>query len=227
MNGGPGFLRTYAQFLRLETTIEGRNAASLLTALLFSVALAFLFRAALGESASADPRSRAGLTLAAIYCAAALSAARRVHAESEAGAWRIQMLSPADQGAVFLAKASVGAVHLCLLSFAVAPLFAWLLAGYPEFALRQALVLALASLATAPLLTLSVYVGRGTGARELITPALLLPASIPIFLVAASALRFAGAAQWPPSATIIALLAFAALYSGLGVLLFPLLVREE
>ncbi|MBX7058625.1 MAG: heme exporter protein CcmB [Leptospirales bacterium] len=227
MVAAPGFWRTFWRSLQLEISVESRRPGGLFGPLLFTASLAFLFRASLNDASVADAANRAALMLAALYVSATLAASRRIHAETEAGALQIQLMAPADAAAFFLAKCVLAWLQLSVLALLLEPLYGWLLVGIPSVATQNTVIFCTCSLALAPLATLGVYIGRGSSARELVTPALTLPAAIPIFLLSASALKQSSGGQWPAPQTIIALLASGALYAALGILLFTALGSEE
>lgn len=233
MDGGPGFFTTLARVYWRDAALEWRSPAGFLSALLFAATLAVVYHYAMAEGVFASPRNLQGVMLATLFFAASISAARNAAAETESDALRAALLAPADPSGYFLGKTfALWTLQLALVAVYI-PLYQWLLGGrlpgHPGQYLALFVALGLAALSLSALGVMLAYIARGNRMRELLFPLLLLPASLPVLILAADALEEIGpAADFSlPLRAIIALLAPAGLYCGLGALLYFALAAEE
>jgi len=233
MDGAPGFFTTLARVCRRDAALEWRSPAGFMSALLFAATLSVVYHYAMAPGVFDNPRNLRGIMLATLFFAASLSAARNAAAEAEADALRAALLAPADPSGYFLGKTlALWTLQLALIAVYI-PLYQWLLAGRltdePRLYLALFVILGLAALSLAALGVMLAYIARGNRMRELLFPLLLLPAALPVLILAADALEdIQAAADFSLSLrAIIALLAPAGLYCGLGALLYSALAAEE
>ncbi len=228
---GPDFFRSFWLIYRRDSMLERRSPAGFLSSLLFGVTLAVIYHYAMADSVFKDAINLHGVALASLFFTASIAAGRNVNSELEAGALRSAILAPADPAGYFLGKTAALWQLQILFCAAILPIYRLLLTGAPPELIREffspLLVLTLTALPLSALGILLAYIARGTRMKELLFPLLLLPAALPLFINAAHALQEIQTQIYPSPAAILALLAPAGLYCGVGSLLFFALAAEE
>lgn len=159
-----------------------------------------------------------GVLWLAFTFASLLGLSRSLVAEVERGSLEGLRLAPLDPSLVYLAKVSGNVLALLLLQLATVPLFNLMFnqrAGL--LALLPALLLGSVGLSAVGVLFAAMAVN--TRAREILLPLLVVPVVLPVLIAAVRASTLAMSGE-PAGAWLRALLAFDALYLGLGSLLF-------
>lgn len=185
---GPGTLAAAATILRKDLLIELRARESLPAAAIFVVITFVVFHFALDQRAVAGDLA-AGVFWVTVLFAAVLAINRLLVAEREQGGFDALRLAPIDATAVLLAKVAGLFILLSVIEALALGAFALLLL---DPGLGQALpelpaILAAANLGIAAIGVLIASLAIHTRARELITPLLTLPLTLPVLIGAARA----------------------------------------
>ncbi len=202
--------------------------------LLFALTLAALYHYAMDDSVFRDLGNLHGVMLATLFFAATIGSGRNIHTETEAGALRAALMHPADPSGYYLGKVlAIWQFQLLFLMIYI-PAYQLLLTG--RFSDRFAdywlpfTGLGLASLSLAALGVMLAYISRGSRMKEILFPLLLLPASLPVFILTTAFLadaRDGGQGAMLTIPAILTLLAPAGLYCGLGSLLYYVMAADE
>jgi heme exporter protein B len=152
-------------------------------------------------------------------------------AEREQGGIEGLLLAPVDRTALFVAKAAVLFLYLCLVELVAVPAFALLLLG-PDLLgalLPLAALLLLADVGLAATGALVGALASETRAREVIGPLLLLPLVVPIAIAGAQATEplftlSGGARDFGRWAALLGL--YATIFVLLSVALFDFLLED-
>jgi heme exporter protein B len=180
--------RAVSALIRKDLRLERRSPESLPAMALFSHGTFVLFHFALNED-QVSGNLAAGILWVTLLFAAVLGINRLFVAEREEGGFDGFLLAPVDRTALFVAKATVLFAFLVLLEVFVVAAFAVLLLGpspwgpLPELAL----VLALADIGLAVIGTLVAALAVQTRVRDLLTPLLALPLTVPLVIAGARA----------------------------------------
>jgi heme exporter protein B len=180
--------RAVAAVVRKDLLLELRTRESVPAMVLFSIGTFVLFHFALNRP-EVDGDLAAGVLWVTLLFAAVLGMTRLFAAEREEGGFDGFLLAPVDRTAMFVAKATVLFGFLALLEVFVVAAFAVLLLGpspWPPLP-RLIAVLALADLGLAVVGTLVAAVAIQTRVRDLLTPLLALPLSVPLVIAGARA----------------------------------------
>ena len=181
-------IRTAAEILRKDLTLELRTKESVPAMALFTVTCFVLFHFGLDRD-SLDGELASGVLWVTLLLAAVIGVTRLFAAEREQGGIDALLLAPVDRTALFLAKGAALFLYLVALELVAVPAFGILLLGpdllsaFPELLL----ILLLADVGLAAVGALVSALAAETRARELIVPLLLLPLLVPLLIGAASA----------------------------------------
>ena len=173
---------------RKDLRIEWRTKESVPAMTLFTITVFVLFHFGLDRD-SLDGELASGVLWVTVLLAAVIGVSRLFAAEREQGGIEGLLLAPVDRTALFVAKAAVLFLYLCVLELVAVPAFALLLLG-PDLggALPELLaILLLGNLGIAAVGALVSALAAETRARELIVPLLLLPLLVPLLIACAQA----------------------------------------
>ncbi len=174
--------------IRKDLRLELRTRESVPAMVLFAVGTFVLFHFAL-DRPTVDGDLAAGVLWVTLLFAAVLGINRLFVAEREEGGFDGFLLAPVDRTAMFVAKAAVLFAFLAALEIAAVAAFAILLlepSPWPALP-GLALVLVLADFGLAVVGTLVAALAVQTRARDLLTPLLAIPLSIPLVIGGARA----------------------------------------
>ena len=173
---------------RKDLRIEWRTKESVPAMTLFTITVYVLFHFGLDRD-SLDGELASGVLWVTVLLAAVIGVSRLFAAEREQGGIEGLLLAPVDRTALFVAKAAVLFLYLCLVELVAVPAFALLLLGpglggaFPELLA----ILLLGNLGIAAVGALVSALAAETRARELIVPLLLLPLLVPLLISCAQA----------------------------------------
>jgi heme exporter protein B len=173
---------------RKDLRIEWRTKESVPAMTLFTITVYVLFHFGLDRD-SLDGELASGVLWVTVLLAAVIGVSRLFAAEREQGGIEGLLLAPVDRTALFVAKAAVLFLYLCVVELVAVPAFAVLLLGpdlggaFPELLA----VLLLGNLGIAAVGALVSALAAETRARELIVPLLLLPLLVPLLISCAQA----------------------------------------
>jgi len=173
---------------RKDLRIEWRTKESVPAMTLFTITVYVLFHFGLDRD-SLDGELASGVLWVTVLLAAVIGVSRLFAAEREQGGIEGLLLAPVDRTALFVAKAAVLFLYLCVVELVAVPAFALLLLGpglggaFPELLA----ILLLGNLGIAAVGTLVSALAAETRARELIVPLLLLPLLVPLLISCAQA----------------------------------------
>jgi heme exporter protein B len=180
--------RAVSALIRKDLRLERRSPESLPAMALFSLGTIVLFHFALNED-QVSGNLASGILWVTLLFSAVLGINRLFVAEREEGGFDGFLLAPVDRTALFVAKATVLFAFLVLLEVFVVAAFSVLLLGpspwgpLPELAV----VLVLADLGLAVIGTLVAALAVQTRVRDLLTPLLALPLTVPLVIAGARA----------------------------------------
>lgn len=182
MNG-----RALRALVRKDLLIELRGRESVPAMAVFVAAAFVLFRFGLGgERQAGGTRAATGLLWVAIVLTALLGLARAFAHEREARVWDGLLAAPVDRALLWAARTCSTVVLLVCVQTIALPAF-WLFflqdGPAPSYPVLVAAV-ALADVGVAALGSLLAGLASAARAREVLLPALFLPFSIPLVLVA-------------------------------------------
>ena len=173
---------------RKDLRIEWRTKESVPAMTLFTITVYVLFHFGLDRD-SLDGELASGVLWVTMLLAAVIGVSRLFAAEREQGGIEGLLLAPVDRTALFVAKAAVLFLFLCVVELVAVPAFALLLLGpdlggaFPELLA----ILLLGNLGIAAVGALVSALAAETRARELIVPLLLLPLLVPLLISCAQA----------------------------------------
>jgi heme exporter protein B len=173
---------------RKDLRIEWRTKESVPAMTLFTITVYVLFHFGLDRD-SIDGELASGVLWVTVLLAAVIGVSRLFAAEREQGGIEGLLLAPVDRTALFVAKAAVLFLYLCVVELVAVPAFALLLLGpglggaFPELLA----ILLLGNLGIAAVGALVSALAAETRARELIVPLLLLPLLVPLLISCAQA----------------------------------------
>jgi heme exporter protein B len=177
-----------ATILRKDLLIELRTKEAVPAMTLFTLTVYVLFHFGLDRN-SLDGELASGVLWVTVLLAAVIGVSRLFAAEREQGGIEGLLLAPVDRTALFVAKAAVLFLYLCVVELVAVPAFALLLLGpdlggaFPELLA----ILLLGNLGIAAVGALVSALAAETRARELIVPLLLLPLLVPLLISCAQA----------------------------------------
>jgi heme exporter protein B len=175
-----------AALLRKELRVELRTFESVPAMTLFSVTTYVLFHFGLQQNQVGGSLA-SGVLWVTLLFAAVLGINRLFVADAEQGGFDGFLLSPADRGALLLAKGTALFLYLTVVEVVSVPAFALLLLEPSLGAAMPALlaVLALVNLGVAAIGTLVGALAVRTRSRDLLGPLLSLPLLVPVVIGAA------------------------------------------
>lgn len=223
----PGFLLSLRTIYWLETKLEWRNRGRIVAVAAFAVVLSVIYHYSMDPAFARSAHNLAGATLATLFFAGILLTGWNSDA-SDHQAFRILSLSPLDASALYVGRVFARWTVLTILLIAYLPANYILLAGTlppaRTFSSQSILLTGTAlSLSSLGSLFNSMLTNRSRG---VLLPVLLLPASVPVLVVAAGLLEtFSNSPEANPLLAL-SLLAPGILYCALGSILFPFLNDE-
>ena len=229
----PGFWLTLWRVYKKDTALEWKSPVGILSSVLFALILAALYNYSMLADTFKQTANLHGIMLATLFFSSTLVSGRNIHFEKEGGALRIMLISPADAAGYYLGKVLSLWQLQTLFCVIYIPLYILLLQGRlpanPSEVLVPGVFLALAALSLSALGIMLSYISSGNRMREIILPLLLLPASLPVFMLAADAMRqtFRNGGGALDPAQILVLLAPAGIFCALGSLLYYTLAADE
>ena len=173
---------------RKDLRIEWRTKESVPAMTLFTITVYVLFHFGLDRD-SLDGELASGVLWVTVLLAAVIGVSRLFAAEREQGGIEGLLLAPVDRTALFVAKAAVLFLYLCVVELVAVPAFALLLLGpglggaFPELLA----IMLLGNVGIAAVGALVSALAAETRARELIVPLLLLPLLLPLLISCAQA----------------------------------------
>lgn len=215
-------MRAVLLILRKDLTVEGR-ARELLPAM----ALVALLLVALTGSAGLRGTEGAVVIWIAVVVSAAIGLTRSFGAETEQEQIHGLRLAPVDPAVIFLGKAAANAVVVLAVEAVVlgaAVVFLDLPLGGRPLALAGVLALGAAAVVSAG--TLLGGVLTASRLREALLPLLLLPLCAPAVLAASGATAKLLEGPEPVTGEVLLLVAFLALFTAAGGLLFEQIIEE-
>ena len=195
----------------------------------FAVLAAVLFHYSIDRTAVRPQDIAAGLIWMTIVFGGLLGVGRTFHLESEDGALKGVLLSPAPKDAVFLGKTISNFVLLYAVSFLVVGVFMLFFGMELGTSLAMlALALALGSLGFVALGTLFAAMSSATRMGETLLPILLFPLLVPMVIAGAGATGrlLAGRPVAEVAGNIRMLAAFALMAVAAGAVLFRFVVED-
>ncbi len=203
--------KAFAAILAKDLRSELRTLQSLPAMALFAVTTFVIFRFGLDRTSLSGDLA-AGVLWATLLFAAILGINRLFVAEREEGGFDAIRLAPIDRTALFFAKAAALLVYLLALELIVVPVFALFFLDSAAGLAPLAAVLVLADLGLAATGTLISSMAVHSRARDLLTPLVLLPLSVPLTIAAAGATEPLLAVGGPGYDDFLSWLAVLALY---------------
>ncbi|HEY7967891.1 MAG TPA: heme exporter protein CcmB [Solirubrobacteraceae bacterium] len=186
MSGSPPMRAVVAALLRKELRVELRTFESIPAMTLFSVTTYVLFHFGLQQNQVSSSLA-SGVLWVTLLFAAVLGINRLFVADAEQGGFDGFLLSPADRGALLVAKGAALFLYLTVVEVISVPAFALLLLEPSLGAAMPGLlaVLALVNLGVAAIGTLVGALAVRTRSRDLLGPLLSLPLLVPVVIGAA------------------------------------------
>jgi heme exporter protein B len=223
----PGFVQQVRILLAKEIAVELRSKETVPSMAVFAAAALVIFQFAFDLRGPILPLVTPGVLWVAVLFASILALGRSFTREVERGSLEGILASPADPGALYLAKAVGNFLELLALQVVIVPLTAALF-DLNLFHPWLLLVMALGSLGVSAVGTVLAAVTANTRAREALLPILLLPLLAPIMI---SAVRGTGfiidGRPWGEIQTWVGILAaYDIMFTTLSTLLFRYVVEQ-
>jgi len=231
---GPMLHGALMQFLK-DVRSEARGWDTLLIMTVFAVLVIVVFNFAFEPGGAERAAVAPGVLWVAFAFAGILGLDRAFAQEREDGCLQGLLAAPLDRGALFLGKCAASFVAMFAMELLVIPAFVvFFNAPLGTWLLGLAGVAALGTLGFCAAGTVLAAVAGQTAARHLLLPIVLLPLLVPVLIAAveATSLLLAAAQGTGPVAPVGVgawlrlLVAFAAVYLALGVLLFGSVVGD-
>ena len=207
----------FRALLSKDLRVELRTLRSLPAMALFATTTFVIFRFGLDRT-SLEGDEAAGVLIVTLLFAALLAINRLFVPEREEGGFDLIRLAPVDRTVLFLAKGAALVIYLLALELVALPIFALFFldtaAGLPP--LIPVLLLANVGLAATGVLISTI--ATMSGARDLLTPLILLPLLVPLVIAAAGAAEPVLAEGGPEYARFGTWLGVLALYDSVFVL---------
>jgi len=223
-------LRQIGFLVRKDLRIELRKKESLVSMAFFGVLVLVTLSIAVGGGRRVPPETGAGILWVAVLFSGVLGLGRVFARERENGCVAALLVSPVSPSSVFVAKGLVNLTLMILSQVVLVPVFFALFGqGLTGGITAVALPLVFLDVAFSSAGTLLSAVAAGTRRNEVLLPILLFPLLLPVVVlgVKASGAALAGAgAAAQGSVTLEPLVAFCAIYTVAGYLLFPFAARE-
>ncbi len=225
-------LRQAAWIVRKDLQHELRSREAFLSTLLFAVVVLLIFAFAFDPGPADIERVGPGILWSALLFAAVLAIGRSMLTEREDGAIDGLLLAPMQRSSIYVGKAC--ALLLLLLSTQLPTLLLFVVFfDVPVLPATTRLVpllsvLLLASTGLAAIGTTVSAIAVRSRSRELMLPVLLFPLVSPLLLAAveSTSAALAGDGLSAVSGWIRLMLAFDAIYLGIGYLTFPALLED-
>lgn len=225
----PGFLLSFYRAAATDAILEWRNPSGIMAMVLLALISTMIYHYALPSVGPGGSHLR-GLMLALLFFASYVTPGRSRVREREGAADAVIGGSAADPSAVFLGKALIVWQAQLVGTIFFVPAFHILLSGaLPADAgamPREIGILAVAAVSLAALGVLLARISDGNRLRDILLPLILLPASLPVFILASDAMNLE--ADPAGRAASLGALAFAGIaYVAAGSFLYPVLTGEE
>ncbi len=219
----------FRAILAKDLRIELRTLQSLPAMALFAITTFVIFRFGLDRT-SLDGSLAAGVLLVTVLFAAMLAISRLFVAERDEGGFDAIRLAPVDGTSLFAAKVAALVIYLAILeAVALVTFAAFFLDGFGALP-GLALVLLLTNLGLAAVGTVVSTIGANSRARDLLTPLILLPLSVPLMIAAAGAAEpqlAASGASWDGAGEWLATLAlYDLVFLALGYAVYDFLLED-
>ncbi len=226
----PGFLVSFYRAAATDAVLEWRNPSGVLAMVLLALISTMIYHYALPAVGSSGGAHLRGLMLALLFFAAYVTPGRSRVREREGAADAVIGGSAADPSAVFLGKALIVWQTQVVGTIFFVPAFHILLSGALPTESgtmpREIGILALAAMSLAALGVLLARISDGNRLRDILLPLILLPASLPVFILASDAMNLE--ADPAGRAASVGALAFAGIaYIAAGSFLYPVLTSEK
>ena len=221
-------LRAALAILRKDLRLEWRTKESLASALVLGVLLVIIFSVAHDAPPAEQPKLAPAVLWVTFTFTGLLGVQRGFVVEREHEALAGILVAPVDVAALYVGKLLGNVLLLGVMQAIVLPLVAVLLhVDVGPVLPSLLLVLGLGNLGFAALATLFAAITVRARAREVMLPVLLLPLLIPVLVggVKATQAVLAGGLAGAQDALAM-LVAFDAIFTVAGVLLFEQVVRE-
>jgi heme exporter protein B len=200
--------------------------ASVVFALLVLVIFSFAFDLRVDNAASVAP----GVLWVTFTFAGVLSLGRSFSRERDRGTLEGLLLAPMDRSALYLAKMGVNVGQMLVVELVALPVAIALFNLQVDLP-RLVLALVLGTIGVAGVGTLFGAMAAHTRAREVLLPLLLFPIQMPVVLATvkstAAAIYVESAPPDDPANWLGLLIAFDALFLGLSVVLFDVVLEQE
>ena len=224
-----GFWETCWRIYKKDTILEWKSPAGILSVILFAFILAALYNYAMEADVFRNRRNLNGVMMATLFFSAVMLAGRNIQQEREGGALRVMLISPADPAGYFMGK--VAALWQLQTAFILiyVPIYHFLLLGRipgGSDLVGPFLTLALSALSLSALGILLSYIASGNRLREIILPLLLMPAALPVFMLATDALG-RNPKEGASLGAYLILAGPAVIFCSLGCLLYHTLSADE
>jgi len=229
--GDLGFFRTFFRIYRKDTRLEWKSPVGIFSVFLFALILAAIYNYAMEVRVFSNLGNLHGIMLATLFYSSTLMSSRNIQFEKEGGALRVMLISPADPAGYFLGKTAALWQLQTIFILIYLPVYYLLLQGNlprdPFLMVPPLAFLILAALNLSALGIMLSYIASGNRLKEIILPLILLPTSLPVFMLAADGIREAAAKNFFPWTHFLILLAPAALFCSLGCMLYHVLTADE
>jgi heme exporter protein B len=176
----------FAAILGKDLRTELRTLQSLPAMALFAVTTFVIFHFGLDRT-SLSGSMASGVLWATLLFASLLAINRLFVAEREEGGFDAIRLAPIDRSALFAAKGAALFIYLSALELIVVPIFFVFFLDSVTALFPLAAVLLLANLGFAATGTLISSMAVNSRARDLLTPLVLLPLTVPLMIAATGA----------------------------------------
>ena len=229
MNDSPPMRTVVAALLRKELRVELRTFESIPAMTLFSVTTYVLFHFGLQQNQVGGSLA-SGVLWVTLLFAAVLGINRLFVADAEQGGFDGFLLSPADRGALLLAKGAALFLYLTVVEVISVPAFGLLLLEPSLGAAMPGLLaaLALVNLGVAAIGTLVGALAVRTRSRDLLGPLLSLPLLVPVVIGAAllTTPLFSSSAKAMPLHWLVILALYDLVFAVLAFALFDYLLED-
>jgi heme exporter protein B len=223
-------MRAAAAIVRKDLRVELRTKESVPAMALFAVTTFVVFHFGLDRDTLRGELA-AGVLWVTLLFAAILGVNRLFVAEREQSGFDGLLLAPIERNAVLVAKATALFVYLVALELVAVPVFGlfFIESGFWDALPLLLVILLLADAGIAVVGSLLSSIAVNTRARDLLTPLLLLPLTVPVMISAAAAtdpllsvpLDRSDTVKW-----IVVLALYDAVFALLAYALFDFLMEE-
>ncbi|MEM6730063.1 MAG: heme exporter protein CcmB [Myxococcota bacterium] len=227
--GVRGTLSTTFTLIRKDIRLEWKSRARINATIFFSILTLLLFSFAAGPKPKLLAANAPGYLWLALLLSSTLALGESMRVEVDNEAMEGLRLVPVDARAIYLSKALVNALFLCLLCVLVVPLaIALYNVEVKEGVLNLISVMTLGCFAIAAPGTFYAGISSQVRARDVLLPLLLFPILVPSLIssVAATGLVFEGDAMGQLPSWTSLLVAFNVIYWVMCTLLFGRVIEE-